>query len=63
MLNDSVVLLCSVNTVLLEQFRSKRRYLMLEYFEREVIERFKGGNYITYYILHYQGTVKMNHLC
>lgn len=50
MLNDSVVLLCTGNTVLLELFRSKRRYLMLECIEREVIERFKGGK--LHYILH-----------
>lgn len=48
MLNNSVVLVCSGNTSILELFRSKR-YFMLECIEREVTERFKRRIF-TFYI-------------
>lgn len=44
MLNDSAVLVCSGNTLLLEPFRSKR-YFMLECIESEVIERSNCKHY------------------
>lgn len=43
MLNDSAVLVCSGNTLLLELFRSKG-YFMLECTAREVTGRFKRRN-------------------
>lgn len=49
MLNDSVVLVCSGNTLLLELFGS-RRYFMLECAEREVIGRSERRHHKHYII-------------